>query len=123
MLGSVFMGIQTFLLTDLRLVAFYNGEPLCLHGDPAYPLGIHLQGPFRGNNLTPQMKLYNKSMSEVRGAVELLFGNIIHLMYGPEGNSCFPNEVKENVRTRGKTKLTSFPRDHTLIYLLNLNKN
>ena len=25
-------------------------------------------------------------------------------MYGPEGN----------IRTRGKTKLTSFPRDHTL---------
>ena len=47
----------------------------------------------------------------------------IHLMYGPEGNSefCFPespdvsrDEVEGNIRTRGKTKLTSFPRDHTL---------
>ena len=46
------------------------------HFDPAYHLGIHLQGPFRGNNLTTQMELYNKSMSEVKVAVELLFGNI-----------------------------------------------
>ena len=48
-------------------------------------------------------------------------------MYGPEGNSqfCFPespdvsrDEVKGNIRTRGKTKLTSFLRDHTLNVLL-----
>ena len=54
-------------------------------------------------------------------------GIIIHLMYGPEGNSsfCFPespdvsrDEVEGNIRTRGKTKLTSFPRDHTLSALL-----
>ena len=44
---------------------------------------------------------------------------IIHLMYGPKGNSsfCFPSspdvsrdEVEGNIRTQGKTKLTSFPR-------------
>ena len=48
-------------------------------------------------------------------------------MYGPEGNRqfCFPespnvsrDEVEGNIRTRGKTKLTSFPRDHTLRVLL-----
>ena len=53
--------------------------------------------------------------------------NIIHLMYGLEGNSqfCFTegpdvsrDEVKGNIRTRGKTKLTSFLRDHTLNVLL-----
>ena len=64
------------LLTDLRRVAFYNGDPLCLYGDPAYPLGVHLQAPFRGKNITPQMALYDKEMSEVRIAVEMLFGNI-----------------------------------------------
>ena len=48
------------LLNDLRRVAFYNGEPLCLYGDPAYRLGVHLQAPFRGHNLTPEMELYNK---------------------------------------------------------------
>ena len=63
---------ESGLLTDLRRVAFYNGDPLCLYGDPAYPLGA----PFRGNNITPQMALYNKAMSEVRIAVEMLFGNI-----------------------------------------------
>ena len=50
-------------------------------------------------------------------------------MYGPEGNSqfCFPesphvsrDEVEGNIRTRGKTKLTSFPRDHALSVLLYL---
>ena len=53
--------------------------------------------------------------------------NNIHLMYGPEGNSfvfpgvlMFPEtrEVEGNIRTRGKTKLTSFPRDHALSVLL-----
>ena len=52
---------------------------------------------------------------------------IIHLMDGPEGNSqsCFPespddsrDEVEGNIRTRGKAKLTSFPRDHTSSVLL-----
>ena len=45
-------------------------------------------------------------------------------MYGPEGNNkfCFRKspdvsceEVKGNIRTQGKTKLSSFPRDHTLV--------
>ena len=44
-------------------------------------------------------------------------------MCGPEGNSyfCFPDnpdfsrdEVEANIRTQGKTKLASIPRDHTL---------
>ena len=30
---------ESGFLTDLRCVAFYNGDPLCLYGDPAYPLG------------------------------------------------------------------------------------
>ena len=30
---------QSGLLNDLRREAFYNGEPLCLYGHPAYPLG------------------------------------------------------------------------------------
>ena len=47
-------------------------------------------------------------------------------MYGPERNSqfCFlesqdvcRDEIEGNIRTRGKTKLTSFPRDHALSVL------
>ena len=42
-----------------------NGNPLFIYGDPAYPLRIHLQGPFRGAGLTPLQQAWNKSMSEV----------------------------------------------------------
>ena len=67
---------ESGLLTDLRRVAFYNGDSLCLYGDPAYPLGVDLQATFKGNNITPQTALYNKAMTEVRIAVQMLFGNI-----------------------------------------------
>ena len=67
---------QTDIPKELRRVAFHNGHPLCFYGDPAYPLGVHLQAPFKNIQLTPQMVLYNATMSEVRVAVEWLFGNI-----------------------------------------------
>lgn len=54
-----------------------NGEPMCLHGDPAYPLRIHLQAPFREARLTPRMKYFNQSMSSVRVTVEWIFGDIV----------------------------------------------
>ena len=53
-----------------------NGNSLCLYGDPAHPLRVHLQCPFRGNRITPQQTEFNKSMSQVRVAVEWLFGDI-----------------------------------------------
>lgn len=43
---------------------------MCIYGDPAYPLRIHLQAPFRQVQLKPEMEEYNKSMSSVRVAVE-----------------------------------------------------
>ena len=48
------------------------------------------------------------------------FCNIIHLMYGREGNSpdVSRDEVERNIRTRGKTKLTGFLRGHTVSVLL-----
>ena len=52
------------------------GHPMCLYGDPAYPLRVHLQAPFRNVNLTPQMMAFNKGMSEVRVSVEWMFGDI-----------------------------------------------
>jgi len=54
------------------------GQPLCIYGDPAYPLRVHLQGPFRNAHLTPQMQQFNKCMSEVRTSVEWLFNDIIN---------------------------------------------
>ena len=89
---------ESGLLTDLRRVVFYNGEPLCLYGDPAYPLRVHLQGPLRGNNLTTQMELYNKSMSEVKVAVELLLGNITNCFKFID----FKRQIKVNLSPVGK---------------------
>ena len=53
-----------------------NGNSLCIYGDPAYPLRLQLQAPFRGPALTQNQKLYNKAMSKVRIAVEWVFGDI-----------------------------------------------
>ena len=67
---------ESGLLTDLQRAAWINGLPLCLYGDPAYPISLHLQAPFRNVQLTPQMAIFNERMSEVRIAVEWMFGTI-----------------------------------------------
>ena len=53
-----------------------NGRPLCIYGDPAYPLRPQLQAPFRNVILNQNQKDYNTSMSQVRSAVEWLFEDI-----------------------------------------------
>ena len=53
-----------------------TGNPLCIYGDPAYPLHVHLQAPFKGAALTDDQKAYNKSMSKARVSVEWVFGDI-----------------------------------------------
>ena len=71
---------ESGFLRDLNMYAFSPmGVPLCIHGDPAYPLRIHLQAPFRNTaRLTQQMELFNKSMSKVRMSVEWIFGDVIN---------------------------------------------
>ena len=65
------------LLQDLEQHAFsMTREPMALYDDPAYPLRVHLQVPYRGVGITPQMELYNKAMSSVRMSVEWLFGSL-----------------------------------------------
>ena len=67
------------LLRDLEAYAFSPaGLPMCIYGDPAYPLRVHLQGPFRNPHLTPLMEAFNASMSSVRISVEWLFGDVIN---------------------------------------------
>ena len=59
------------LLRNLEHFAFNPaGQPLCIYGDPAYPLRILLQGPFKYSVLTPQINQYNKAMSAVRIEVQ-----------------------------------------------------
>ena len=68
------------LLQYMQRYAFSPGpvaRPLCVYGDPAYPMRVHLQAPFRNVVLTPQMVNYNKAMSSVRVSVEWLFGDIV----------------------------------------------
>ena len=70
---------ESRLLQSLEVAAFSTtGQPMCLYGDPAYPLRVHLQAPFRGVNLTNQMKMPNTNMSATRVSVEWLFGDIIN---------------------------------------------
>ena len=89
---------ESGLLPTLRRVAFYDNEPLCIYGDPAYPLGVHLQGPFKDAHLTPQMRDFNKGMSEVRIAVEWMFGNITKFFSFVD----FKRQTKLNLSAVGK---------------------
>ena len=53
------------------------GQPLCIYGDPAYPLRIHLQASYKAAHLTQDQEAFNSSMSDVRSAVEWVFGDIL----------------------------------------------
>ena len=56
------MLVESHLYDSLERNAFSTtGEAMCIYGDPAYPLRIHLQAPFRNRVLTPQMLAYNSS--------------------------------------------------------------
>ena len=69
-----YMLAESGLLQNLQQHSWNRNQPLCIYGDPAYPLNIHLQAPFRGANLTEEQALYNTKMSSVRVSVEWLFG-------------------------------------------------
>jgi hypothetical protein len=65
------------MLADSNLLNFLeqhayspDGEPMCIYGDPAYPLRVHLQASFRDVLMTPAMQEFNRSMSAVRVSVE-----------------------------------------------------
>ena len=67
------------LYDNLEQLAFSpNRREMCIYGDPAYPLRIHLQAPFRHGVLTRQMQEFNQSMSAVRVSVEWLFSDIVN---------------------------------------------
>ena len=65
---------ESGLLQQLQQHAWYGNRAMNIYGDPAYPISIHLQAPFRGARLTDEQKRYNKAMSSVRISVEWLFG-------------------------------------------------
>ena len=70
---------QSGLLYNLEQYAYNTaGDAMCIYGDPAYPLRVHLQGPYRNAVMTKDMQAYNTLMSGVRVPVEWLFGDIIN---------------------------------------------
>ena len=71
---------------------------MCIYGDPAYPLRVHLQAPFCQGCLTPQMQAYNDAMSEAQVSVEWLFGDIINSFKFPN----YKNNLKIELSSVGK---------------------
>ena len=48
-------GMDSGLLNQLQQYSFgQNQRPLCIYGDPAYPLRVHLQVGFKGAGLLQQ---------------------------------------------------------------------
>ena len=91
---------ESGLLQDLERYAFSTGgQPMCIYGDPAYPLRVHLQRPFQGVALTPQMEMFNASMSSVRVSVEWLFGDILNYFKFID----FKKNLKIGLSSIGKT--------------------
>ena len=80
-----------------------TGHPVCLYGDPAYPLSIHLQAPFRGNGITLDMEAFNSSMSTVRVSVEWIFGDVVRSFKALD----FKNNLKIGLSSVGKMYFVS----------------
>ena len=90
------------LLTKLEQYAIStNGISLCLYGDPAYPIRMHLQCPFRSIVFSPQQIAFNTSMSQVRTAVEWVFGDITKWWAFTD----FKKNLKLNLSSVGKMYL------------------
>lgn len=92
------------LLTALENHAFSpDGDPMCIYGDPAYPLRVHLQAPFRGAVMTPAMREFNRSMSSVRVSVEWAFGEVVRSFRCLD----FKSNLKIGLSSVGKMYLVS----------------
>ena len=65
------------LLPDLQMVAHYNYQPLCVPGDSACHLNVHLQALYRTGNIIPAEQMFNQAMSKVRTSVEWLLEIIL----------------------------------------------
>jgi hypothetical protein len=106
---------ESGLMGQLELNAHsMNDQPMCLYGDPAYPLRVHLQAPYRNAQLTQQMRLFNTLMSSTRVSVEWLFGYIINYFKFVD----FKNNLNIGLSSVGKMYLTCalLQNAHTCLY-------
>ena len=60
---------ESVLLDDPQRVVWFNKQPLCIYGDPPYPVLLRLQARYRPGNVTRDQINY-KDMSEAWVAVE-----------------------------------------------------
>ena len=103
---DVQMLADSSLMEDLNHHAYSTaGHPMCIYGDPAYLLRVHLQGPFKNAVLTPQMHAYNAAMSSVRISVEWLFGDIINYLKFLD----FKKNLKIGLSSIGKMYIVQYP--------------
>ena len=74
---------ESNLLVSLENLDFrLNDEartPMCIYGDPAYPIRRMLIAPYRSADLSADQKLFNTKMSAVRQSVEWQFGKLVNL--------------------------------------------
>ena len=75
---------------------------------------LQLQAPFRNIQLTPQMVLYHEAMSEVRVAVEWLFGSIGNYFKFID----FKSQLRVNLSALGKFYIVCalLQNAHTCLY-------
>ncbi|GFO31027.1 hypothetical protein PoB_005753200 [Plakobranchus ocellatus] len=91
-----------------------DGTPLCLYGNPAYPLRPHLMKPFMGARPTREQEKFNKVMSSVRISVEWSFGKISNFFAFVD----FKTNLKLYLQPVGKIFLvaTILANCHTCLY-------
>ena len=91
-----------------------TGLPLCVYGDPAYPIRAHLQRPFKGGVLTPAQQDFNTSMSTVRSSVEWIFGDIVNYFKFLD----FKKNLKIGLSAVGKMYVTCalMQNAHSILY-------
>ena len=101
------MLVESSLLANLEEHAVSEtGRPMCVYGDPAYPLRPQLQAPFRSAVLTDDMKRFNTALSSVRVSVEWLFGDVVNQFKFVD----FKKNLKVALSPIGKIFITSAVR-------------
>lgn len=106
---------QSELLANLENYSYSpTGDFLCIYGDPAYTLRPHLQGPFKGLQLTPEQREFNKAMSATRVSVEWVFGDIINFFKFLD----FKKNLKIHLSAVGKMYIVCslLTNAHTILY-------
>ena len=68
-----FMLADSGLLQQLQQHTWFNLQPLCVYGDPAYPVSMPFQYPISGANLNDAQDRYKEVMRSVRVSLGWLF--------------------------------------------------